>query len=139
MNAVATIEQRSSQLSQSQKKVKELQNTIAELEEIAEAERQGRAKAEKQRMDLSRELDELNERLEEAGGATSAQLDLNRRREADLAKLRRDLEDANVQHEEASAHFRKKHQEAVAEMSQQIDSLQKSKNKFDFYLYYIKY
>ncbi len=82
-------------------------------------------------MDLSRELDELNERLEEAGGATNAQLDLNKRRESELAKLRRDLEDANVQHEEASAQLRKKHQEAVAEMSQQIDSLQKNKNKLE--------
>lgn len=33
-------------------------------------------KAEKQRADLAREIEELSERLEEAGGATSAQVSI---------------------------------------------------------------
>ena len=33
-----------------------------------------RAKVEKQRIDMSRELEELSERLEESGGATAAQV-----------------------------------------------------------------
>ena len=36
---------------------------------------------------MARELDELGERLEEAGGATVAQLDLNRKRESELTKV----------------------------------------------------
>jgi len=43
--------------------------------------------------------------------------------------LRRDLEEANVQHESTAASLRKKHQDAVAEMSSQIDQLQKAKIK----------
>ena len=39
-----------------------------------EAERQGRAKVEKQRHALQAELDDLSERLDEAGGATQAQV-----------------------------------------------------------------
>lgn len=51
-----------------------LQSRIEELEEELDAERAARAKAEKQKTDMSRELEELSERLEEAGGATSAQV-----------------------------------------------------------------
>lgn len=70
-------------------------------------------------------------RLEEAGGATTAQLDLNKKRESELAKLRRDLEEANLQHEATTAQLRKKHQDAVNEMGEQIDQLQKAKNKLE--------
>ncbi|OCT68528.1 hypothetical protein XELAEV_180398312mg, partial [Xenopus laevis] len=66
---------------------------IEELEEEIEAERAARAKVEKQRADLSRELEEISERLEEAGGATSAQIEMNKKREAEFQKLRRDLEE----------------------------------------------
>jgi len=106
-----------------------LQQYLIEAEESFEFQRQAKTKAEKQCADLSRELDELNQRLEEAGGAANNQLDLNKKREAELAKLRRDLEEANMQHEATSAQLRKKHQDAVTEMSEQIDQLQKSKIK----------
>ncbi|PIO33950.1 hypothetical protein AB205_0063390 [Aquarana catesbeiana] len=55
---------------------------IEELEEEIVAERAARAKIEKQRADLPRELEEISESLEEAGGATSAQIELNKKREA---------------------------------------------------------
>ena len=48
---------------------------------------------------MSRELEELSERLEEAGGQTAAQIELNKRREAEMAKLRRESEEANLAHE----------------------------------------
>ena len=41
-----------------------------------------RAKAERQRSDLAREMESLGERLLEAGGATTAQVELNKKREA---------------------------------------------------------
>ncbi len=88
-------------------------------------------KAEKQRADLSRELDELTEKLEESGGATNAQVELNRKRESELAKLRSDLEAANVQHEASAVQMRKKHQDAVNDMGEQIDQLQKAKNRLE--------
>uniref|UniRef100_A0A1I8QBU8 Myosin heavy chain, muscle n=1 Tax=Stomoxys calcitrans TaxID=35570 RepID=A0A1I8QBU8_STOCA len=111
------------------RQIKELQARIEELEEEIEAERQARAKAEKQRADLARELEELGERLEEAGGATSAQIELNKKREAELSKLRRDLEEANIQHESTLANLRKKHNDAIAEMAEQVDQLNKMKAK----------
>ncbi|NXA66220.1 MYH7 protein, partial [Mohoua ochrocephala] len=116
---------------QLQKKIKEVQARVEELEEELEAERAARAKVEKQRAEVSRELEELSERLEEAGGATSAQLELNKKREAEFQKLRRDLEEATLQHEAMAAALRKKHADSVAELGEQIDSLQRVKQKLE--------
>ncbi|KAL0119495.1 hypothetical protein PUN28_007766 [Cardiocondyla obscurior] len=127
----AKLEDEQSLVGKLQKQIKELQARIEELEEEIEAERGGRAKAEKQRADLARELEELGERLEEAGGATSAQIELNKKREAELSKLRRDLEEANIQHESSLASLRKKHNDAVAEMGEQIDTLNKLKARVE--------
>jgi len=86
-------------VAKSQKGIKETQGRIEELEQELEAERQSRSKAERQRSDLSREIDDLGHRLDEAGGATNAQIELNKKREAELNKLRKDLEESNINHE----------------------------------------
>uniref|UniRef100_A0A287D939 Myosin heavy chain 3 n=1 Tax=Ictidomys tridecemlineatus TaxID=43179 RepID=A0A287D939_ICTTR len=116
---------------QFQKKIKELQARIEELEEEIEAERATRAKTEKQRSDYARELEELSERLEEAGGVTSTQIELNKKREAEFLKLRRDLEEATLQHEAMVATLRKKHADSAAELGEQIDNLQRVKQKLE--------
>ncbi|XP_065271771.1 myosin heavy chain, skeletal muscle, adult isoform X5 [Emys orbicularis] len=116
---------------QLQKKIKELQARIEELEEEIEAERASRAKAEKQRGDLSRELEEISERLEEAGGATAVQIEMNKKREAEFQKMRRDLEEATLQHEATAAALRKKHADSTAELGEQIDNLQRVKQKLE--------
>ncbi|KAM8850240.1 myosin-7-like [Spinachia spinachia] len=116
---------------QLQKKLKELQARVEELEEELEAERAARAKVEKQRADLARELEEISERLEEAGGATSAQIEMNKKREAEFQKLRRDLEEATLQHEATAATLRKKQADSVAELGEQIDNLQRVKQKLE--------
>ncbi|XP_070360162.1 myosin-6 [Equus asinus] len=116
---------------QLQKKLKENQARIEELEEELEAERTARAKVEKLRSELSRELEEISERLEEAGGATSVQIELNKKREAEFQKMRRDLEEATLQHEATAAALRKKHADSVAELGEQIDNLQRVKQKLE--------
>uniref|UniRef100_A0A8C6X670 Myosin motor domain-containing protein n=1 Tax=Naja naja TaxID=35670 RepID=A0A8C6X670_NAJNA len=116
---------------QLQKKIKELQARIEELEEELEAERAARAKVEKQRAEVAHELEELSERLEEAGGATACQIELNKKREAEFLKLRRDLEEATLQHESTAATLRKKHADSVAELGEQIDNLQRVKQKLE--------
>jgi len=114
-----------------QKSIKELQGRIEEMEEELEAERQARAKAERQRSDLARELESLGERLNEAGGATAAQIELNKKRESEVGKLRKDLEECQIQHEATLVSLKKKHQDAVAEMTEQIDQLNKMKAKIE--------
>ncbi|XP_067860548.1 myosin-4-like [Heptranchias perlo] len=116
---------------QLQKKIKELQARIEELEEEIEAERAARAKAEKQRSDYARELEEISERLEEAGGATAVQIEMNKKREAEFQKMRRDLEESTLQHEATAAALRKKQADSVAELGEQIDNLQRVKQKLE--------
>uniref|UniRef100_A0AAY5L7W6 Myosin motor domain-containing protein n=1 Tax=Esox lucius TaxID=8010 RepID=A0AAY5L7W6_ESOLU len=128
---LSKIEDEQSLGAQLQKKIKELQARIEELEEEIEAERAARAKVEKQRADLSRELEEISERLEEAGGATAAQIEMNKKREAELQKLRRDLEESTLQHEATASALRKKQADSVAELGEQIDNLQRVKQKLE--------
>ncbi|KAM6951710.1 LOW QUALITY PROTEIN: myosin-3-like [Aplochiton taeniatus] len=125
------IEDEQSLGGQLQKKLKEHQARIEELEEEMEAERAARAKVEKQRCDISRELEEISERLEEAGGATTAQIEMNKKREAEFQKLRRDLEESTLHHEATSAALRKKHADSMAELGEQIDNLQRVKQKLE--------
>ncbi len=113
------------------KSIKETQSRVEELEEELEAERQARAKAERQRSDLARELEELNERLNEAGGATAAQIELNKKREAEVQKLRKDLEEAHIQQEATLSNLKRKHHDAISEMTEQIDQLGKMKSKIE--------
>uniref|UniRef100_A0A3Q3X5S8 Uncharacterized protein n=1 Tax=Mola mola TaxID=94237 RepID=A0A3Q3X5S8_MOLML len=125
------VEDEQALANQLQKNIKELQARTEELEEELEADRTCRAKVEKQRGEVARELEELSERLEEAGGATTAQIEMNKKREADFLKLRRDLEEAMLHHEATTAALRKKHADSVAELSEQIDSLQRVKQKLE--------
>ena len=76
--------------------IKELQGRVEEMEEELEAERQARAKAERQRSDLAREMESLSERLTEACGTTSAQIELNKKRESEVSKLRKDAEENKI-------------------------------------------
>ena len=89
---------------------------------------------EKQRVELQREMDDLSVRLDEAGGATQAQIEVNKKRETELQKLRRDLEEAHVQSDAQVAAVRKKQQDAVAELAEQLEQLQKLKQK-SVYMY----
>ena len=63
----------------------------------------------------------------------SLQLDANKRREAELQKLRRDLEDAHAQNEAQVSALRKKQQDTINEMSEQLEQLQKLKQKYDIF------
>jgi myosin heavy subunit len=125
------LEDEQSLVAKIQKTIKELQARVEELEEELEAERQARAKAERQRSDLARELENLGERLGEASGATSAQIELNKKREAEVSKLRKDLEEAHIQQEATLISLKKKHQDAIAEMTEQIEQLNKMKGKIE--------
>merc|ERR1719461_1699827 len=88
MSMSAKIEDEGTLGSKYGKQVKELQSRIEELDEELHIERQNRAKAEKNRTTLSRDTQDLGGRLEEAGSNTSTQIELNKKREAELLKLK---------------------------------------------------
>merc|ERR1712228_988924 len=130
-DAQRRLEDEQNNVAKLQKTVKELQARIEQSEEELESERQARTNAEKQRGSLARELDDLSERVEEAGGATMAQVDLNKKREAECGKLRRDLEESNIQHDGTLVSLKKKNVDATSEMSEQVEQLNKMKQKVE--------
>merc|ERR1719230_1460193 len=64
----AKLDDEQNLVAKAQKGIKEIQGRVEAMEEELEAERQARAKAERQRSDLAREIDQLGERLDEASG-----------------------------------------------------------------------
>merc|ERR1712025_171242 len=118
-------------VAKNQKTVKELQARVEAAEEELEAERQARAKAERQRSDLAREIEQLGDRYDEASGATVAQVELNKKREAEIVKLRKDVEEANIASESVLSNLKRKQGDATLEMQEQIDALAKMKAKIE--------
>lgn len=57
------------------------------------------------------------------------QLEINKKRDAELAKLRKLLEDVHLESEETAHMLRKKHQEAVVDLQDQLELLAKAKSK----------
>merc|ERR1711963_395384 len=111
------------------KQIKELQSRLEELDEELCIERQARAKAEKNRSTLSRDIKDLADKLEDAGNNTATQIELNKKRETELAKLKTELEEINISHEGTLAALRQKHNNNMSEMGEQIDGLNKMKAK----------
>merc|ERR1711874_403267 len=104
-----------------QKNIRELTSKIEEMEDEIKNEAQGRAKSEQMKKKLEREIDELNDRLEEAGGSAAAQSDLNKKREIEAEKIKREIEETKIIQEQAIQALRKKHNDSVTELSEQVD------------------
>merc|ERR1711972_421564 len=111
------------------KQIKELQTRLEELDEDLCVERQHRVKAEKNKSLLSRDIEDLSQKLEDAGNNTATQIELNKKREAELSKLKSELEESNISHEGTLAALRQKHNNNMAELGEQIDGLNKMKGK----------
>merc|ERR1711971_808269 len=65
----------------------------------------------------------------EWGNNTATQIELNKKREAELAKLKAELDESNIAHEGTLAALRQKHNNNMSEMGEQIDGLNKMKAK----------
>ena len=60
---------------------------------------------------------------------TFHQIELNRKRESELAKLKEDYNNNSLQHETILANLRQKHNAVIADLGEQIDQLNKAKTK----------
>lgn len=107
------------------------QNHVWNLKEELEAEKTTRARVEREKDALIRDLEDLNERLKEAGGASLAQLDINKNQEARFQKLHQDMEKATQHFEAMSASLKKRHADSLAEFEGQIEHLQQVKQKLE--------
>merc|ERR1712240_831126 len=125
----AKIEDEASLGSKYSKQIKELQSRLEELDEELNLERGNRAKAEKSRSMLKKDIEDVSCRLEEAGSNTATQVELNKKREQELARLKGELEELNIAHEGTLAALRQKHNNTMAELGEQIDNLNGNKVK----------
>merc|ERR1740131_446033 len=125
----AKIEDEASLGSKYSKQTKELQARLEELDEELALERSNRAKAEKSRSLLKKDIEDLSSRLEEAGSNTATQVELNKKREGELARLKGELEELNIAHEGTLAALRMKHNNTMGELGEQIDNLNANKIK----------
>ncbi|CAJ0585954.1 unnamed protein product, partial [Mesorhabditis spiculigera] len=114
-----------------QRQIKEQQCRISELEDELDNERSQRQKADRSRADLQAEIEDLSLQLSEAGGLTAAQVEANRRREAEVARIRRELEQQALNHETAINSLRKKGGEAIVELQEQLENAHMMKAKSD--------
>lgn len=100
------------------------QTHILNLKEELESERTIRAKVEREKGDLVQDLEDLNERLEEAGGTSLAQMEITKQQEARFQKLHHDMEETTRHFEATSASLKKRHAENLAELEGQVEHLQ---------------
>ena len=90
-----------------------------------ESEKEARVKVEKQRRQLNDELENLRDTLEESESSTAAQQEIRTKRENELAQLKKTLEDEASSHESAVGALRHKHNKAMDDLNEQMESLKK--------------
>ena len=125
----AKIDDEASLGSKYAKQIKELQAHAEELEEELAIERNNRSKAEKSRTMLKKDIEDIASRLDEAGSNTATQVELNKKREAELARIKGELDELNIAQEGTLAGLRMKHNKNMGELGEQIDNLNANKMK----------
>merc|ERR1739838_154289 len=125
----AKIDDEATLASKYAKQAKELLARLEELDEELCVERANRAKAEKSRTMLKKDIEDISSRLEEAGSNTATQVELNKKREAELGRIKAELEELNIAQEGTLAALRMKHNNTMGDLGEQIDSLNSSKVK----------
>uniref|UniRef100_A0A8C4I9Y3 Myosin-9 n=1 Tax=Dicentrarchus labrax TaxID=13489 RepID=A0A8C4I9Y3_DICLA len=125
--ALARIEEEAAAKNSAQKKIRELEAQISELQEDLELERQARSKAEKHRRDLGEELEALKTELEDTLDSTAAQQELRTKRETEVTQLKKTLEEEAKIHEQQMADMRQKHNQAFEELNEQLEQAKRNK------------
>merc|ERR1712128_54203 len=88
-----------------------------------------RRKVEQEKQSLQMQIISISERLTEAEHGSESQLEINRKREAEMAKLRKLLEDVHNESEQQIHTLRTKHQTAMMELQEQIERVTREKEK----------
>ncbi|XP_052846571.1 paramyosin, long form isoform X1 [Drosophila gunungcola] len=104
-----------------------LEDKIRLLHDDLEVERELRQRIEREKADLSVQVIQMSERLEEAEGGAEHQFEANRKRDAELLKLRKLLEDVHLESEETTMLLKKKHNEIITDFQEQVEILTKNK------------
>merc|ERR1719464_1306124 len=102
---------------------------IRVLHEDLESEMGLRRRIEHEKQQLQMQIISLSERLTESESGSESQLEINRKREAEMSKLRKLLEDVHNESEQQIHTLRTKHQTSMMELQEQIERLSRDKEK----------
>merc|ERR1711931_266578 len=94
-------------------------------------ERKAKQKTELSRKELESNLEELNEQLLVQGDATTAQSEIAKKKDAEIARLRKEVEEATAAGEDAVTALKHKHVAALQEAQDETEVVKKAKQKSD--------
>ncbi|CAJ0600448.1 unnamed protein product [Cylicocyclus nassatus] len=121
------LEDESAAVAKLQKAVQQDEAKVKDLSDQLADEKEARDRADRARSEQQAEYDELSETLDDHARATAAEIELGKKKDTEIAKLRRDLEEAGLKFGEQLTALKKKGADAVQELSEQIEQLQKAK------------
>ena len=75
-------------------------------------------------------MEALQDKLEEEGGMKEAQIALNKTREEELTRLRKEMSTQATESEKTIGDLKKKHTTIVKELQEKVDQLSKAKSKY---------
>eukprot|EP00795_Rhopilema_esculentum_P009257 gene9257-16945_t len=106
-----------------------VQSRLNQLQQDLDLERETRIKVERRCLELEHELSIVCEQLDESGGATA--LLQCKRQEEEILKLRRSLEDAARQQDDAISVSKMRHSQEMRSLQDEIDGLKKIRIRLD--------
>jgi len=109
--------------------MRRFEEQIRVLQEDLESEMGLRRRIEHEKQQLQMQIISLSERLTESESGSESQLEINRKREAEMSKLRKLLEDVHNESEQQIHTLRTKHQTSMMELQEQIERLSRDKEK----------
>merc|ERR1719357_578384 len=109
--------------------MRRFEEQIRVLQDDLESEMTLRRRVEHEKQQLQMQIISLSERLTEAESGSESQLDINRKREAEMAKLRKLLEEVHTESEQQIHTLRTKHQTSMMELQEQIERMSRDKEK----------
>lgn len=127
LTAVCT--QKDNELVILEKRSKELSNNLSEIQNQFEFENMAKLKSEKQRKELTVELDSLYKKMQGACDATTIQVELNMKYEQDLKKMKQEMDGMQKHFQMTNSQLVKKNQDSCNDFNEQINFLAKEKSK----------
>ena len=119
---VAKLEEEQQVILRNVRQVKELAGRVEQLEEELDTERQQRVRAEQQRSSINQELEEMTERLRDCSGEAASQTEAGRRREQEMARVRRDLEEEHRIYQNQMEALKRNYQQSISDLSEKLRS-----------------
>ncbi|PAV73183.1 hypothetical protein WR25_14293 isoform F [Diploscapter pachys] len=128
-NLSLKLEDEQAAVAKLQKQIQAEEARIKDLGEQLADEKEARQRTERARAEQQAEYDELNEQLEDQVRATAGQVELSKKKDAELAKCKRDLDEASLKFNEQLASLKKKGADSIQELLDQIEQLKKQKER----------